>query len=212
MQKGKLVLLVLAVACGLVGCGQDKKMPDVCSVSINKEGGIAHQIVGSFDQKYYEMAGLEALAADRVEEYCKDNGADSVALESVEEKDGKVLICFNYASDQDYSDFNHRELFVGTLSEAGDRGYELEGIAFISADGKPMEIGYMEDHEKTKIVIIGTKASEELVVNTYGKVLYINQSAMSDLDVSFSGKKGVHITHPAGEGTGESVLSYIVFE
>lgn len=211
MQRGKTVLLIVAIACGLAGCGQDKA-PEVCSVSINKDGGIAHQIVGDFEQNYYDMDSLETLAADRVAEYCADNGADTVALESVEEKSGSILIKINYATEQDYRDFNHRELFVGTLEEAGNRGYELEAVAFVSADGKPMELGYMEDHDKTKIVIIGTKASEELVVNTYGKVLYINQSATSDLDVTFSGKKGVHITHPAGEDVEESALSYIVFE
>ena len=70
----------------------------------------------------------------------------------------------------------------------------------------------MENLDRKQVVIIATKPAEELVVNTYGKVLYINQSATSDLDVSFSGKKGVHITHPAKEGTDESVLSYIIFE
>lgn len=210
MRRGKAVWLIMAVVCGLAGCGQDSA-PEICSVSINKDGGISHQIVGSFEQNYYDMDSLEALAADRVAAYCADNG-DSIALESVEEKDGSILIRLNYAADQDYKDFNHRELFVGTLEEAADQGYALEGVAFISADGRPMELGYMEDHDKTKIVIIGTKASEELVVNTYGKVLYINQSATSDLDVAFSGKKGVRITHPAGEDEEESVLSYIVFE
>lgn len=211
MRRGRTVLLMIGIVCGLAGCGQDK-LPEVSSVSIGKDGGIVQQIVGSFEQDYYDMDSLKALASQRVTEYCADSGADSVALASVEEKDGSVLICFNYATDRDYKDFNHRELFVGTLSEAGNQGYGLEGVAFVSADGKPMEIGYMEDHDKTKIVIIGTKPSEDLVVNTYGKVLYINQTATSDLDVSFAGKKGVRITHPAQEDSDEIVLSYIVFQ
>lgn len=211
MQKGKMLLLILAAVGGLAGCGQSR-MPDVCSVSIDKDGGIAHQVVGNFDQNYYEMDGLEALAADRVSEYCADNGADKVTLMSAEEKAGKVLLQFQYAAHQDYSDFNHREMFVGTVEEANDRGYKLDHVAFVSAGGEPVELGGISDAEKKQIVIIGTKPSEELVVNTYGKILYINQSADSDLDVSFSGKKGVHIVHKAGENVDESVLSYIVFE
>lgn len=211
MRRGRAVLLIIGIACGLVGCGQDK-IPEVSSVSIGKDGAIVQQIVGSFDQDYYDKESLEALASQRVTEYCAESGADSVTLESVEEKDGSVLIRFNYATDRDYNDFNHRELFVGTLSEAGNQGYGLEGVAFVSSDGKPMELGYMEDHDNTKIVIIGTKPSEDLVVNTYGKVLYINQTATSDQDVSFVGKKGVRITHPTNEDNDESVLSYIVFQ
>lgn len=211
MQKVKSALLILAVSFGLIGCGQDKA-PEVSSVSIGKDGTIAHQIVGGFEQNYYEVDGLKELAESRVAEYCADNGEESVTLASVEEKDGSVLIGLNYATDRDYSDFNNRELFVGTLTEAENRGYPLEAVAFISADGKPMEIGFMEERDKKQIVIIATKPSEELVVNTYGKVLYINQSATSDLDVSFTGKKAVYIKYPADENTDESVLSYIVFE
>lgn len=211
MRRGKRMLLVLALSFGIVGCGQDKA-PEVTSVSIGEDGTIVHQIVGGFEQNYYEMDGLTALAEERVAEYCTDNGADSVKLESIEEKDGNILIRFQYATDQDYSDFNQRELFVGALTEAEEQGYPLESVAFISADGKPMEIGYIEEQDDKQIAIIATKPSEELVVNTYGKVLYINQSAMSDLDVSFSGKKGVYITYPANGDTGEAVLSYIIFE
>ncbi len=211
MQKGKTLLLILAAVSGLAGCGQGS-LPDVCSVSIGKDGGIAHQVVGNFDQNYYEMEGLETLASDRVSEYCADNGADKVSLTSAEEKGGKVLLQFQYATDQDYSDFNHREMFVGTVEEANGRGYKLDHVAFVSSGGEPVELGGISDSEKKQIVIIGTKPSEELVVNTYGRILYINQSADSDLDVSFSGKKGVHIVHQAGENADESVLSYIVFE
>lgn len=211
MKKGKAFLLGLALSGMLVGCGGEKT-PEVSSVSIGKDGTITHQIVGGFEQNYYEMDGLKALASDRVEEYCENNGEGSVTLSSVEEKDGKVLLQLNYATDKDYSDFNNRELYVGALEEAYGRGYPLEGVAFISAAGEPMELGFMEERDKKQIVIIATKPSEELVVNTYGKVLYINQSATSDLDVSFYGKKGAHITYPAKEGESESVLSYIVFE
>lgn len=210
MQKGKSVLLILAISFGLIGCGQDKA-PEISSVSIDKDGKIVHQIVGDFEQNYYEMEGLKSLASDRVAEYCADNGADSVTLGSVEEKDGKILIQFSYATDRDYSEFNHRDLFVGTIGEAMNQGYPLESVPFVSSDGKAIEIGFMDNYETKQIAIIATKPSEELVVNIYGKVLYINRGT-SDTDVAFSGKKGVHITYPANESTDESVLSYIIYE
>lgn len=212
MQKWKTVLFVLATVCALTGCGSEKT-PEISSVSIGKDGVVTHQIVGGFEENY-DMDEIEKLASERVAEYCAGNGADSVTLESVEKIDDKVLIRLNYASYQDYKDFNHREMFVGTIAEAEEQGYQLEKVAFVSADGKPMEIGYIEDHDKAQIAIVGTKPTEDKVVNIYGKVLYINQSATSDLDVSFSGKKAVQITHPALEedGANESVLSYIVFE
>ena len=211
MHKGKIVLFIMAVSCGLIGCEQDSG-PDISSVSIGKDGTIAHQIVGGFEQNYYEMEGLETLAADRVAEYCAENGQGSVTLESVAEEDDKILISINYATDRDYSSFNNRELFVGTMAEANAMGYTLEAVPFVTTGGDATEIGFMEDSDNKQIVIIGTKPAEELVVNTYGKVLYINRSMIDGMDVSFYGKKGVHITYPAREDSDESVLTYIVFE
>ena len=211
MQKVKALLLALAISCGLVGCGQES-VPDVSSVTIRKDGTIAHQIVGNFEQNYYELDGLETLASDRVAEYCADNGENSVTLSSVEEKDGKVLIQLNYASDRDYSDFNHRELYVGKLSEADVHGYQLKNVTFVTAKGESVGFDLIEDQAGKRVVVIATKPSEELVVNTNGKVLYINQSAEGGPDVSFDSNKSVHITYPANEDTDESVLSYIVFE
>lgn len=213
MGRWKAACLLLAMSCGLVGCGQNKT-PEVSSVSIGKEGGITHQIVGSFEQNNYQLESLETLAVDRVAEYCTDNGSDSVTLGSVEEEDGKVMILFNYAAAQDYSQFNNREFYIGSLEEADAQGYYLDSVAFISADGKPTEIGDVEEWDGKQIVVVETKSGEDLLVNTYGKVLYINQSATSNLDISFSGKTGAYISHPMAEegGTDESTLSYIVFE
>ncbi len=210
MQRGNAALLILTVFCCLTGCGG--KTPEVSSVSIGRDGVITHRIVGGFEQEYYEKDGLQKLAEDRVAQYCAEHGADSVALESVEEKGESVTIELRYAADQDYSAFNHRELFVGALTEADVQGYPLEGVAFVSAEGEPMEVGFMEEQEQKKLVVVATKPSEELLVTTYGKVLYINQSADSDLDVSFYGKNGVLISYPENGNTDESVLSYIVFE
>ena len=67
MQKGKAILLIMAVSCGLIGCGQDKG-PEVSSVTIGKDGTIVHQIVGDFEENYYEMDGLQTLASERVAE------------------------------------------------------------------------------------------------------------------------------------------------
>ena len=76
-----------------------------------------------------------------------------------------------------------------------------------------MEVGGIEEPEKKKVAIIGMKPTEELLVNTYGKVLYINQSADTDLDVSFAGKSSVNISYPASETEAtKGVLSYIIFE
>lgn len=213
MRRWKLVLLLSIVTFGLVGCSQ-AKTPDVSSILIEKDGTVTHQIVGQFEQNYYETDGLEALAAERVEEYCADNGEESVILQSVEKEGSTVLINLKYAAPEDYGSFNHRELYVGPLDEADSQGYEMEKVAFVSAKGEPIELGYIEDTDNKKIAIIETKPGEEILLTTYGKVLYINQSADSGMDVSFADKRSVHIDNPVREDQSgkEETLSYIIFE
>jgi hypothetical protein len=119
-----------------------------------------------------------------------------------------------YASPEDYSSFNNRELYVGTLEEAEEQGYSLEKVAFISTKSEPAELDSIEEQDGKQIVVIATKPGEELLVNTYGKVLYVNQSADSDMDVSVADKKSVHIVNPVSEdeSSEQEELSYIIFE
>ncbi|MCD7724839.1 MAG: hypothetical protein LUI12_04710 [Clostridiales bacterium] len=213
MRRGKGILILLTAVLGLAGCGQ-AKTPEVSSVSIEKDGTVTHQIVGQFEQNYYETDGLTALAEERVEEYCADYGEGCVILESVEKEESTVQVTLKYAAPEDYAGFNHRELYLGTLEEAQEQGYTLEKVAFVSAKGEPMELGYIEEPESKKIIIIATKPGEELLVTAYGKVLYINQSADSDIDVSFEDKKSVRIDNPVQEDSNgaQAALSYIIFE
>ncbi len=211
MRKVISALLLLTLILGLTGCGREKA-PEITSLSFNKEGEISHHIVGKTDQSYYqiETADLESFAASRVEEYCADSGEGSVTLKAVEEKNGSIMLDFGYASAEDYSSFNHRILYMGSLEEAANNGYELEAVPLVSVDGQAVEIGYIEDWGKKQIVVLETKSGEEMLVNLPGKTLYANQSAHSGQDVSFVGKKSVKISNQEDEGA--RALSYIIYQ
>lgn len=211
MKKVWQAALLLTVGMVLSGCGSQEKDAQVSSMSFGKDGEITHKIVGSFEQNYYELEELESLAAQRVEEYCAEHDAGSVSLDSVKEKGGEVSIIFRYAAPADYSGFNNRQLFMGTVAEANAGEYHLDSIAFISPQGEPIELGFTEDADAKKVLIIETKSGEELQVNLEGKVLYINQSADSGQEVSFAGKKSVLIRDQA-EDEKASALTYIVYE
>lgn len=212
MRKVVSAIVLLTLIVGLYGCGQDNKEPEISSLSVNKTGEITHHIVGKTDQSYYqiETADLESFAVSRVEEYCTDKGEGSVTLNAVEEKNGSISMDFGYASAEDYSGFNHRILYVGSLETVAEDGYALEAVPLVSVDGQAVEIGYIEDWEKKKIVVLETKSGEEMLVNLPGKTLYINQSAHSGQNVTFVGKKSVKISNQEEEGA--RALSYIIYE
>lgn len=209
MRKVVSILVLAILTFALAGCGQDKA-PEIKSLSFGKEGEVLHQIVEKVDQDYYQIqiADVESFATERVEEYCADNGEDRVTLEAVEEKNGSVLLTFRYASPEDYSEFNHSVLYVGSLEDAVEE-YWLEAVPFVSVEGKAAEIGYIDDWDAKQMIVLETKSGEALLVNLPGKALYINQSADSSQDVELVGKKSVKVSNRETEG---SVLSYIIYE
>lgn len=211
MQKVVKTLALTGLVLCLTGCGEGQA-PDIKSLSFGTDGEIAHQVVGPLDQEYYQiqMTDLEEFVAERVEEYCSENGEQKVVLEAAEEKGGSIVLNFRYASPEDYSGFNHRDLYVGTLADAGDAGYELEAVPFVSTEGKPAEVGYMEDWDKKRLIVLETRSGEEMLVNLPGKTLYINQSAHNGQEITLEGKKAVMISNQEEEGT--TSLSYIIYE
>lgn len=211
MRRVAGVLGLTILLLGLAGCGQGQ-IPEINSLSFGKGGEITHQVVGKADQTYYqiETSDLESFAASRVEEYCAENGEKKVSLEAVEENDGNIMLGFKYASPEDYSEFNHRVLYVGTIAGASDEGYELEAVPFVSTDGQATEIGYIEDWDEKQMIVLETKSGEEILVNLPGKTLYINQSAHNGQELTLVGKKGVKISNQEEQGT--TSLSYIIYE
>ena len=211
MRKVIKTLALTGLVLGLAGCGKSD-VPDVKTLSFGKDGEILHQVVGTSDQDYYqiEMSDLEEFVTQRVEEYCAENGAEKVVLETAEEKDGSILLNFRYASPEDYSGFNYRKLYAGTLADAADAGYELEAVPFVSTDGHATEVGYIEDWDAKHLIILETKSGEEMFVNLPGKTLFVNQDAHSGQKITLVGKKGVQIANQEEEGT--TSFSYIIYE
>lgn len=211
MRKLVVTLASTILAFGLAGCGKEQA-PEVKTLSIDKDGAIIHQVVGPLEQEYYqiEISDLEGFVAERVEEYCAENGDQTVVLESAEEEGDSILLSFRYASPEDYSGFNHRDLYVGTLADAGNAGYELEAVPLVSVEGKASEVGYIEDWDKKQLIVLETKSGEEMLVNLPGKTLYVNQSAHNGQEITLVGKKAVKISNQEEAGT--TSLSYIIYE
>lgn len=198
MRKWKQILMIMSIAWIVSGCGSlGKSYPEGRTVSIQKNGEITQTIVEQFERNYYDVEELAAMTQDKVERY--SDGADNIVCESVEEKDGTIVVQMTYKTGADYTDFNNRELFSGTVAQAYAQGYSLKSIQ--SDNGTDMNDEDIAAISDNHILIIQTAAGEALNVNVYDKILY------TSANVTVSGKKDAAIT--AGE---ETVLSYIVFQ
>lgn len=196
MRKWKNILVVMTAALLLIGCGASNAA-NMNTVSIGKDGMIAHTIVEEFERNFYDVSELEAMAQEKIKKY--SSGEGSIVCESVEANNGKVIVKMTYQTGEDYTSYNRRELFSGTVGEAFEKGYSLKDI--VKEDGTPISDEELSSIRENHVVIVQTKAGEELDVNVYDKILYTSAG------ITLSGKRDAIIA--AGE---EELLSCIVFQ
>ncbi len=192
-----IMLAMILSAYLLAGCGNGKPVlsADMDTVSIKKDGTIEHMIITRFEKDYYNIDGLTATAQEKIAGF--SDGTDNIMLESAEEKDGKIIVKMIYKTGDDYTQFNNRELFYGTVAEASAMGFSVRNI--FSEDGTALKDTKQiwENH----VVIIQTKEGEGLDINVYDKILYTSEN------ITRSGNNDAIIT--AGES---DMISCIVFK
>lgn len=194
-KKRFVFAAAIAIIFLFTGCGKEKA-PQMDTVSVQKDGTIKHTIVGQFERHYYDTDGISELAREKASDY---GMADSVVCESVENNEGKIIIKMSYQTGEDYTNYNNRELFSGTVSEAYAQGYSFADM--VGKDGNGVEESEISSAGENHVVIVQTNPGEELDVNVYDKILYVSGH------VTLSGKTDALIT-----GSEEEQLSYIIFQ
>ncbi|MBD5444944.1 MAG: hypothetical protein HDR29_05265 [Lachnospiraceae bacterium] len=192
------ILMIITLMYVMTGCGKVNASPsDMDTITIMKDGNIVQTIVDEFDQSLYSVDELSAMTQDKIKLYSEEDG--DIVCESVEENDNMVIVKISYKTGEDYTDFNDKELYFGTVSDASSSGYSVKDM--IMNNGTPLSDEQFEQIKDNHVLILQTEAGEELGVNVYDKIIY-----MSD-NVALSGKKDAVIE--AGE---EDKLSCIVFK
>ncbi len=197
MRRGKRMAAAAVLACALIltGCGKEKT-PEMDTVSIQTDGSIRQTIIGQFEKHYYDVDELSSMAKEKAGRY--SDGAEEIVCESVENQDGKIVIQMVYQSGEDYTRFNNREFFCGTVAEACAQGYSFGGM--VGKDGDSIAEDEITSAGDNQVVIVQTKPGEELDVNVYRKILYVSG------DITRSGKTDAVIA-----GSEETKISYIIF-
>ena len=169
MKKFTAILLSVVLCFGLLaGCGKDYKAQE-STVFILKNGKIVTTDVEEFSDTYDKTA-LETYINDTIKAYVDENGKDTVKLEELTVENNKATLIIEYASAQDYMNFNGIELFTGSVVEALAAGYSFD-VDFASIDdGKATECTKDEiiDSSDLKVAIFTGACN----VNVSGTILY----------------------------------------
>lgn len=159
----------------LSGCSSALDEQNKTTIEVKKDGTIASVIVESFDKDYYQQEELQNMILQEAVNYNKNHASDSIAVEKVEVKKQQAVVVMQYAAAEDYMAYNHKPLFVGTVSGAIAAGYSLEGTLHEAADETKTITGTELSAMGDKQIVIVT---EPLQVKVYAPITYLSEGAV----------------------------------
>lgn len=104
------------------------KAYDVPTAEFRRDGSIRVTSVESFEEDYYDAAELKSRIREAVAAYNEAGGSNLVRQSDFAVTDGTAKVVLTYASSSDYRSFNNMPLFVGTVREAQEEGYDLSSL------------------------------------------------------------------------------------
>lgn len=209
MKKRRVTALIAAIGILAAGCGQQSKTgtwgADENSIYVNHALEVESALIYTSDiaNDTYNQEELKAFVEEAVAAYNTENGGDvsekpPVALTSCKLEGQTGTLVFEYATGADFVKFSEEsgdnshtvtDLSVQRIADAGG----LEGVDFLSMEGKPVEIG--EVLKQTDYYVVSVTGAATIC--TEGQAVYTTEGVT--LRDSFT------MTTP--EGT-----SYIVFK
>ncbi|MBQ2451354.1 MAG: hypothetical protein II273_07260 [Lachnospiraceae bacterium] len=177
MKKCLLMGILAVLTLGVVACANEDETTEekmMNSLSVFEDGSIENVIVEDFSENYYNVDDLTKMIQDTISLYKKEDPDSTIVLETCELLENQVKVVMKYNSSEAYSGYNGEDLFVGTIQEAYDEGYDLN-IALTGTDKEALKIGRQEllGMGENHIVILENTIKEgSLRVNCYDTILY----------------------------------------
>lgn len=170
----RLVSLCILVLClFLTGCSE--KLPEENTIAVNKKGVVTYTVVEDFGKDFYDTEELRKDIEEEIGDYNRNFGSDPLTLKNLEADQGTVVMQLEFAEAQHYekyyADYSGAVLFVGTVGEAEEAGYDLEG-EYLSADGSLTDLSQFSNREKLKALI----TNEALVLQVPGEIQCVSPS------------------------------------
>ncbi len=171
---GLFALLALAVMVS-GGCSGSFSA-DTDTVYVQKKGTIKGANVASFDKEYYDETELSDFINETVDRYVAQAGEGTVEVTDFAVEDETAHVYLDYASAEDYAQFNGVDFYAGTVLDAQADGWELPD-SFSAVTDKDTTW----DAQGNKIVIVG----QQTQVRVDGTILFVSdQASVTDKDTA----------------------------
>ena len=193
-NKAVIIAALMLLVCVLTGCGSDPT-EGLSGRQIMKDSTIVATIVRDFDESIYSVSALKSMMDDEISSYNFDHAGDHISAGEVNCTEGVLKCVMNYASAEDYAEFNSRRFVVEDFATAMDS--DLVKISVKSfKDLVQADLNEVTDGDGLSVLI----TDEPGYVIFPGKVRYISDG------VEVLDKKTVNVSEDM-DG-----LAYIIYE
>lgn len=165
-----LLLVMTLCACG----GQNPEKIGSTTVYVMNDGSIEATYVEDFSQPQYDMEELQTMADEEILAYNTKVGEDKIAMTFFEVEGNIAKMQMTFTDDEAYREFNNEIVFVGTVAEALEEGYDLNVSLSNPLDAEDV-IGEHEllEMQDSNIVIV----ENAVRVRIESKILYMSTDA-----------------------------------
>lgn len=207
-----LIALSLMMGAAFAGCGSGTpkiEKVEQSNIYLTEEGNVTVFLVETFDKEYYDAAELEQMILSEIEDYnataSATEGADAaedekVAVQLVDilspsEKNASVsganadtiTVQMEYATGADYTAFNGKVLFFGTIAQAETSGYPVKTDLKSVAGDEVLKRADASAMSENHILVF----EESITVHVPYEVLYVSDGVTVDgKTVVFEGTEG----------------------
>ncbi len=194
------VILVLCIAAIGCGCGEDAedkyKKADKNTLFIASDLTAVCTVVDSLDKEYYDAEELKSFIDSEIQKYNYSIPAEAVSLVdlSVDGTNAKVIL--KYGSAEHYTGFNQETLFVGTIKEAMEAGYDFATTFYKYENLSEAALADAVYNVANYVVIM--EPTTNMVINVPGEIKFIGAD-VEEIDKATAQVK-------------ENCRSYIIYE
>ena len=136
MKRIICISLVCVMMTGLFSaCGKSLEA-DRDTVYVQKRGAVVSAAIADFDKDYYDEEELKSFVEQRVEEYQKEQGKDSVKIDKFSVEEGVAKLYMKYDDYEVYQDFNEVKLFKRKSGCKSGRRHSVYVLRIYLSEGK----------------------------------------------------------------------------
>lgn len=169
------VVLVFAAALLGCGCGKDAnekyREADADTLFVASDLTLVCTVIDSLDKEYYDTEELRTFVDEEIRTYNYSIPAEAVNFIDLNIEDDVVKLILKYASAEHYSEFNQESLYIGTISEAMELGYDFATTFYKYENLSEAALADALYNVAGYVIII--EPTEEMVINVPGEIKFI---------------------------------------